>query len=220
MSASPFREVRGDAGRGEDAYSRIMKRMFAAALAACLVTAPAAADRLSLKEVSTYLNTLTNARADFVQVNGDGSRSSGTLTLKRPGRARFEYDPPNEAALVLASGGQVAVFDDRASGRPEQYALRQTPLNILLARNVDLTRTRMVTGHGEQGDRTIVQAQDPDHPEYGTIWMYFNQNPVRLSEWLITSDTGEKTRIILEPFTNPGNLPPSLFDVSREIGRR
>jgi outer membrane lipoprotein-sorting protein len=189
-------------------------------LVALVFAGPAMAERMSLPEVSAYLNTITTAKARFVQINADGSKSKGTLYINKPGRARFEYDPPNDDALVMAGGGQIAVFDGRASGKPEQYPLARTPMSIILARNVDLTRTRMVTGHGEQGDRTLVQAQDPDHPEYGNILLYFDNQPTRLSEWLITAESGEKTRVILAPFETGVEMSPFLFDISYESGRR
>lgn len=190
------------------------------ALLFVLHSAPAFADRLSLVEVSNYLNTIKTAQAGFTQYNSDGSKSSGDLFIKRPGRARFEYDAPNEETLVLAGGGQVAVFDGRSSGRPEQYPLRRTPLNLILARKVDLTRNHMVTGHGEHRDRTIVEARDPDHPEYGSIRLFFDNSPVRLSEWIISSESGEKTRVVLEPFQNTSGFSPFLFDISHETRQR
>lgn len=185
-----------------------------------LLALPAWAEKLPLSTLSAYINTIDADKARFKQINGDGSRSSGTLYLKRPGRARFEYDAPFDETLVLASGGKVAVYDGRSSGKPEQYPLKRTPLNLILARKVNLERTRMVTGHGEENGRTIVAAQDPDHPEYGKIYLYFDNSPLRLAEWLIVSDTGEKTKVILEPFTPEPDMSPFLFDIVFETRQR
>ncbi len=189
-------------------------------LALSLAASPAMAERASLSELSAYLNSITVAEARFTQINGDGSRSSGTVTIKRPGRIRFEYDPPQEDVLVLASGGQIAIFDGRGAGAPEQYPLRRTPLSILLARSIDLTRVSMVTGHGEQNGRTVVQAQDPEHPEYGRIYMFFDRAPLRLSEWLIISESGEQTRVQLGPFRATPDASDFLFDIRNETRRR
>ncbi|OSP55051.1 outer membrane lipoprotein carrier protein LolA [Pseudoruegeria sp. SK021] len=186
----------------------------------CLFALPAHADKLPLSTLSAYINTIDADKAQFTQINGDGSRNTGTLYLKRPGRARFEYDAPMDDTLVLASGSQVAIFDGRGAVKPEQYPLKRTPLNLILARNVDLTRAKMVTGHGEEKGRTIVQAQDPEHPEYGKIYLYFEPSPLRLAEWLIVSDTGEQTRVILEPFTPVSDMSPFLFDIAFETRQR
>jgi outer membrane lipoprotein-sorting protein len=209
----------GDARAGVPVYMRVMKHL-AAALVLCLVTLPAAAERLSLSALSAYLNSITEADARFTQENADGSRLTGTLYIKRPGRIRFEYDPPQEDTLVLASGGQIAVFDGRASGVPEQFPLRRTPLGIILARDIDLTRARMVTGHGMDAGRTVVQAQDPENPEYGRIYLYFDHDPVRLSEWLIVSGSGEHTRTRLDAFRPRDDLGDVMFSIPLQIEAR
>ena len=72
---------------------------------------PALADKIPLNELSRYLNRMTTATAEFTQVNPDGSISTGTVFIQRPGRVRFEYN--NDNTLVLASGGNVAVFDTK-----------------------------------------------------------------------------------------------------------
>lgn len=173
---------------------------------------PAAAQqRATLEQLSAYINTIDSAAARFEQINGDGSKSAGILYIDRPGRARFEYAPPNQDTLVVAGQGGVAVFDGR--GRPEKFPLARTPLNLILARNIDLTKARMITGIGTHRGMTIVEAQDRSHPEYGSIRLYFETNPMRLAEWLITSQSGEKTRVILGPFQNKPNLSRFLFDI-------
>jgi outer membrane lipoprotein-sorting protein len=193
---------------------------FALALTLALGALPAAAERLSLPALSAYLQSIGGAEARFSQVNADGSSLSGTLYIKRPGRIRFEYDAPQDDTLVIAGGGQIAVFDGRGSGVPEQFPLRRTPLGIILDRNVDLTRERMVTGHGEENGRTIVQAQDPDNPEYGRIYLYFENNQVRLAEWLIISETGEQTRTRLSPLEPRNDLSEFLFSIQFETEAR
>ena len=86
------------------------RRTFMAAAAASLAATPALADKLSLNAISAYLNGIVNATSDFTQVNDDGSLSTGTLYIKRPGRMRFDYNPP-EQLLVMSGGGQVGFFD-------------------------------------------------------------------------------------------------------------
>jgi len=180
-------------------------------VAALLAGGAARAEKASLEALSAYLNTIDAAVAEFTQLNADGSTSEGTLYIDRPGRIRFEYDPPDDDTLVVAGGGQVAIFD--GTGQPEQFPLRRTPLKLLLDREIDLTRISMVTGHGEQDGRTIVQAQDPEHPEYGRIYLYFDRDPLRLTEWLIVSETGEHTRIRLGPLQPRAQLSSFLFNI-------
>ena len=181
--------------------------------------APMPTEPIPLDRLSAYLNGLTTAVADFTQVNADGSLSTGRMYLKRPGRARFEYDPPDRN-LVLAGGGQVAIFDAKSNQPPEQYPLRRTPLNLILARDVDLGRAEMVVGHYLAQDTTRIVAQDPDHPEYGTIELVFTDNPVALRQWMITDDMGNRTDVILDRLETGADLPPSLFNITLEQERR
>jgi outer membrane lipoprotein-sorting protein len=180
---------------------------------------PAMADKIPLKDLSAYLNSLTTAEAEFTQVNADGSIATGKLFIKRPGRARFEYAPPDKS-LVLAGGGQVAIFDAKSNQPPEQYPLKRTPLNLILAANINLGRAKMVVGHAEDGTSTRVKAQDPDNPEYGSIELVFTANPTELRQWVITDDVGNQTTVILGDMQKGGSFPPSLFSITNEADKR
>jgi len=184
-----------------------------------LGTRAALAEKLPLDTLSKYLNGLTTAEADFTQVNSDGSVSTGKIFIKRPGRVRFEYAPPDKS-LVLASAGQVAVFDGKSNQAPEQYPLKRTPLNLILADNVNLARAKMVVGHKSDATSTSVVAQDPEHPEYGTIELKFTANPVELRQWIITDDLGKQTTVILGALKTGGNYGTSLFSITREMEKR
>jgi len=177
---------------------------------------PAAAEKLSLAEISSYLNGLRTAQGQFTQVNEDGSISTGRILLKRPGRVRFEYDAPEEA-LVVADGDTLGIMDPRSNER-QGYPLHRTPLKIILARDVDLTRERMVVGHASDGKTTTVRAQDPENPEYGSIDLVFTADPVELRQWVINDSNGTSTTVILgdletgvrlanDKFVIPGKRP-------------
>ena len=194
-------------------------RLLLAPLFVCVLSLPAAAEKLSLAGLSRYLNGLTTAQAAFTQTNADGSQAQGMLYIKRPGRARFEYAPP-ERSLVMAGGGQVAIFDSKSNQPPEQYPLRRTPLNLILAPQVDLAQARMVVGHDEVGDTTRVLAQDPKNPEYGTIELVFTANPTALRQWIITDDLGSETRVDLADLKTGVDLSGFLFDITAERARQ
>ncbi|MDO5604412.1 MAG: outer membrane lipoprotein carrier protein LolA [Paracoccus sp. (in: a-proteobacteria)] len=185
---------------------------------ALLATAPAAlAEKISLNTISNYLNGLTTVQSEFTQVNPDGTISSGTVYIQRPGRVRFEYKDSRQ--LMLASGGQVAVFDARSNQGPQVYPLSQTPLSIILAQNVNLGRAGMVTGHSERNNTTVVRAQDPSHPEYGNIEMIFTA-PTELRQWIVTDNSGKKTTVILGEMKKGVSFRPSTFVIQSEIDRR
>lgn len=190
-----------------------------APLALMLLSLPAAAEKIPLAEISAYLNGLTTAQADFTQVNADGTISAGKLYIRRPGRVRFEYAPPDRN-LVIAGSQNVAIFDAKSNQPPEQYPLRRTPLSLILAQDVNLGRARMVVGHEADGTSTRVRVQDPEHPEYGTIELVFTANPLELRQWVITDDLGAQTTVILGEMTKGGQLSNRLFDIAAEIEAR
>jgi outer membrane lipoprotein-sorting protein len=195
-----------------------MFRLLLAPLFVCVLSLPAAAEKLSLAELSRYLNGLTTAQAAFTQTNADGSQVNGTLYIKRPGRARFEYAPP-ERSLVMVGGGQVAIFDSKSNQPPEQYPLRRTPLNVILAPKVNLAQAKMVVGHDEVGNTTRVLAQDPKNPET-TIELVFTANPTALRQWTITDDLGSQTRVELADLETGVALSGFLFDITAERARQ
>lgn len=184
-------------------------------IALFLLASPAAAEKLSLNAISNYLNGLQTAKGKFTQVNGDGSISTGTMYLKRPGRVRFEYAPPTKS-LVMAGGGQVAVFDPK-SDEPTRFPLNQTPLKIILEKNVNLAQRNMVTGHKSDGTKTVVTAQDPKRPDYGFIQMVFTGNPVQLRQWIVDDRTGNVTTVILGDWTEGVSVPNRLFNIQSEM---
>lgn len=192
------------------------RRSFIAWTAAVVLTAtPAAAQELSLDQVSAYLNGLQTAQGGFTQINADGTLSTGQIFIKRPGRIRFEYNAPDNS-LVMAGGGQVAIFDPRSNNGPDRYPLNQTPLKVILERNVDLAQARMVTGHTSDGTTTTVTAQDPAHPQYGNIQMVFTANPIELRQWIVTDDVGSQTTVILNDLVRGGRISEFKFNIVNE----
>jgi len=184
-----------------------------------LMVTPASAEKLSLDAVSSYFNTMTTAEAAFIQSNDDGSQSTGRMYIKRPGRIRFEYDPPN-LALVMVGGGQVAVFDPKANAEPTRFPLRQTPLSLVLERTVDLARRDMVMAHTNDGPRTIITLQDPDRAEYGYIQLVFTDDPMQLRQWIVDDNSGNKTQIALSDWTQDQKMPSILFNIQAEMQKR
>jgi outer membrane lipoprotein-sorting protein len=171
---------------------------------------------IPLDEISAYFNAMTTAEASFTQINDDQTISTGHLKIKRPGRMRFDYNPP-EKSLVIAGGGQIAIFDGRSNaGRPEQYPLRMTPLNLILERRVDLARRNMVVDHYADDIKTTVVAQDPDRPEHGSIELIFTDAPIELRQWIVVDGSGTRTTMILNDLIEGRDIPSIAFSIQAE----
>ncbi|SHE78012.1 Outer membrane lipoprotein-sorting protein [Ruegeria intermedia] len=187
-----------------------MKQIAFALAFALAAPAAWAADKLPLSQISNYLNGLKTVQTTFTQVNDDGSLSTGRLWLQRPGKMRFEYDPPN-SAVVLANAGTVMVFDPKSNQPPEQYPLKRTPLSLVLARNVNLSQADMVVGHTFDGTATVVTAQDPKNPDAGRIELMFTSDPIELRKWVIHDSAGGQTTVLLGPLDSNVRVDSDLF---------
>jgi outer membrane lipoprotein-sorting protein len=179
-----------------------------------LSTAPSFAEKISLDRLNAYLNDLPVVKASFTQINSDRSKSKGQLYLNRPGRMRFEYAAPNKA-LVIASAGSLAVYDDKTRDGPSIYPLKKTPLSLILGKNINLKSNGMVAKHVESGEHTIVIARDPKNPKQGHIQLVFTDNPVALRQWVITDQSKQKTTILLGKLREQKKLSSRLFEIKR-----
>ena len=196
------------------------RRIFLLATAAAFAAGPAAAQIIPLDRISRYLNSIRTAEATFRQRNDDGSISTGRLIMQRPGRMRFDYDDPLDV-LVLASGGQIGIFDGSSNLKmAERYPLNQTPLNLILERNVNLSDRAMVRQHSFDGRNTSVIVQDPKRRELGYIDLKFADNPIRLVGWRTVDGSGVTTELRFDDFKLGGSYPASLFSIKREEDRR
>lgn len=174
---------------------------------------PSLAEKISLNKISDYINGLTTLQADFEQINSDGSIDRGKLYIRRPGRMRLEYTDPNNA-LVIAGAGSVAIFDDKSKNGPTLFPLKKTPLNLLLKKNVDLSKNEMITEHTANNENTFIVAKDPKRKSQGSIKMVFSNIPVSLQGWTITNQSNQKTKIILNKLDKKTKIPLYLFNIS------
>ena len=197
---------------------KTLRYTVAALTALSLSALPALAEKISLNQLSAYLNDLKTAQADFTQISDDGTIMTGQLMLKRPWKIRFEYD--QDKTLVLAEARTVAIFDPRGNPQPETYPLGKTPLKLILDRNINLGRANMVVGHSYDGTATTVVAQDSEHPEYGTLSLVFTDNPVQLRQWIVRDDAGSATTVVLGALDSSVKLSNQIFDIGVEKERR
>lgn len=175
-----------------------------------------AADRTVLDALSAYLNGLGTVRSDFVQTNADSSQSSGVVTIRQPGRARFEYAAPSRA-LVLVGAGRIAIFDDASNQPPQSFPLAQTPLALLLGQRINLGDAGMVAEVRREAGLVSVVGQDPTRPEQGWIEILFAENPALLLGWTIVNAAGEETTVRLEGLRPASDVSAFDFSVDAEM---
>ena len=198
--------------------TRLTRRALALGLAALPLPALAqrapaaplsAADKALLDRAAAYLEGLTEAKGRFVQTDARGAMTQGSLYLKRPGKARFEYDKPS-GLLVVSDGGNVSIADSRLKTF-DAYPLMATPLSIVLARQIRLDRGINVTRVARLTDGFSITARDAKKQAEGQITLTFSDSPLALVGWTVTDAQGSSTRIRLTSLTKTSGLAPSLF---------
>src|ERR1700730_2540471 len=94
--------------------------------------------RAMLEKVNNYFNSVTRLAGKFVQVGPDGSKTEGQFYMQKPGKIRFEYDPPSPIELI--SDGDTVAVRDRKLATQDIYPLSQKPLKFLLSDKLDLMK--------------------------------------------------------------------------------
>jgi outer membrane lipoprotein-sorting protein len=170
-----------------------------------------AAQEMALQRVSDYLNGIQSAEGHFLQIGPDGKSEQGMFYLRKPGRVRFEYQPPNPN-LIIADGSTVAV-ENNALKTTNRYPLVNSPLRLLLSDKVDLaTDPRIVAVQREAGSLSVT-AEQKDGPAAGRITLLFADmgSSLELRQWEVIDAQNMRTLVALTDLREGVDLPANLF---------
>ncbi len=180
---------------------------------AAAVAAPAAAlspdDQALVQRATDYLQNLKTVSGRFTQLSASGAASTGQFYMQRPGKARFQYDPPAQL-LVVSDGYNVSIYDARLKSF-DQYPLGQTPLVLLLGRQVRFDRGVVVTSVDRTAEGFSITARDARKQAEGRITIYFGGDPMALKGWTVVDAQGQETRVRLGALVPASSLAPALF---------
>jgi len=190
----------------------MMKRLFSRAIAIgalalgipALVSVPVtpvhAAQRGDLDRAVQALRAVSTMRADFTQFGRGGQRLTGVMTLKRPGKIRFQYQ--KDVPVLIVSDGYRLTMIDYEVRQKQVWPVKNSPLGALLDPGADIARfgTLMPTEHP---DVVSIRVRDPKHPEYGTMTLIFRRNAstpggLELGSWVAIDAQNKVTRVVLE----------------------
>ena len=194
-----------------------MKTFLFGLLIAAVFLAPARALQLSrddvatLEQVSDYLNGIETMEGGFVQIGPDGGVTTGKFYISKPGKMRFDYDPP-APTLVIANGLSIIVYNTKLN-TADRYPLSATPLNLILSDNVSLARSSYVTGVEHQQDTLVVKARSSDNAMSGSIAIVFAQPTLELRQWTVVDAQGLATTVSLRNVQTGIAIPDSIFGV-------
>jgi len=192
----------------------ITRRLLGAAALGALPLARTAAqgtvDRAAVARVEAYLNALTTLRARFLQVAQTGASAQGTAWIYRPGRMRFDYDPP-EPTLLVASGGQVLMYD-RELRQPTTVPASSTPLGLLLRSDIRLSGDITVTATERRGGFLHVSLHRTNAAAEGRLTLSFQETPMQLRQWTVLDAQGRETRVTLYEIDTTTRPDTRIFD--------
>jgi outer membrane lipoprotein-sorting protein len=168
--------------------------------------------RAVIDKVSGYLSSVHNLSGKFVQVGPDGRRVEGEFYIQKPGKVRFEYDPP--AKIEIVADGQSLVVRDRSLGTTDVYPLSQTPLRFLLSSNVDLLRdTNLVAVYTDAVFVTVVVEEKSPLVGTSRLMVMFSSKDMQLKQWTVTDPQGFDTTVAVYNLDTTRRADPNMFRI-------
>lgn len=161
--------------------------------------AGASADAIQLDQAVAALRGIETMKADFVQTDRNGQVLRGALTLKRPGRIRFQYE--KSAQMLIVGDGKALTLVDYAVRQVQRWPISNSPLGALLDPRRDVAKFGKVLPTGNPNVVSI-EVRDRTHPEYGVITLIFTRKPsapggLELSYWVAFDSQNQRTTIAL-----------------------
>jgi outer membrane lipoprotein-sorting protein len=166
---------------------------------------------LVLQKVNAALNALPYFSAYFTQLSGN-HQSDGQVYVLKPGKLRFDYDPPVPTEII-ADGSSVAVRDTKMATQ-DIYPIGQTPLKFLTHETVDLARDFKVTGVRVEPDRVLVSLEDKaTFAGTSKITLFFEQPRLLLKQWIVIDPQGVEISVVLNGINTTTRPDPKIFEI-------
>jgi outer membrane lipoprotein-sorting protein len=169
--------------------------------------------RVLVDRVSNYLSSLQTLIGDFVQIGPDGTRVVGKFYIQKPGKVRFEYEPPSPID-VIADGSSVVVRD-RKLATQDLYPLSQTPLRYLLADRIDLARdTNLVAVSQDNAFVSVTIEERQILVGTHRLVLMFGAKDMQLRQWTVTDPQGYDTTVAVYNLDVSHKPDPTLFTIN------
>ena len=171
----------------------------------------------SIAKLRSFYADVNTFSADFDQVVLDENLNrieerSGQMWLARPGKFRWDYEPPLEERVV-SDGEKVWVYDielEQITVRSLDRSLGRTPA-LLLAGKGNLDTTYNLEDRGEHGKVFwVALVPKSNDGNFSEIQLGFEGHELRLMQLL--DQLGQITRIVFKDNETNPELTPTLFD--------
>ena len=165
-----------------------------------------------MDKVSQYLSSVQQLSGTFVQVGPDGTKVRGDFYIQKPGKVRFEYDPPTPIEII--ADGQSVVVRNSKLATQDLYPLSQTPLRFLLSDRIDLLRETNVIGV-RSDDVFVTVVIEEKQALIGTsrLMMMLGVKDYQLKQWTVTDPQGYDTTVAVSNLDSSRRPDPSMFRI-------
>ena len=188
----------------------------AAPVALVAPTAPAAAQNNSgqLDRAVRALRAITTMKADFTQTDRNGAVVGGEVTLKNPGRIRFEYG--NDVNMLVVSNGSALSVVDYDVRQVERYPISDSPLGALLDPNRNVAQYGRVMP-SENPNIVSIAVRDSKRPEFPEIVLIFVKKAsapggLELASWVANDSQNNRTTVRLRNHRYGMSVANSTFN--------
>jgi outer membrane lipoprotein-sorting protein len=175
-------------------------------------------DSAELQKIAGYLDGIHTLTAHFQQATASGGAATGSVWLSRPGKMRFQYDPPNEL-LLLADMFYLYSWDPDLK-QMTKVGLKSTPAWFLLRQPISFTDGVTVTRFEHSGNTVRVSVVESAEPDTGSLTMVFTENPLVLRQWTVVDRQGKVTNVSLSDLSYGMALDPKLFQYQDPYSRK
>ncbi|MGO1119495.1 LolA family protein [Rhodovibrionaceae bacterium A322] len=170
------------------------------------------ADKADLARVADYLSSITTMKGKFLQVSSQGGYAEGEVMLRRPGRLRFEYNPP--VPVLIIADGLALIYYDKELENATYLPLWDTPLWFLLGDEISLEDDVKVLGVTRGPATLSIRFAMADQPEQGTVEVHFSDKPLQLRKWDVVDAQGIVTGVSLLDPQFGVKIPPEAFSAA------
>ncbi|MBX3584784.1 MAG: outer membrane lipoprotein carrier protein LolA [Rhizobiaceae bacterium] len=170
----------------------------------------AAAASDTAQKIANHFSKVATMQGEFVQFGPRGEQTGGKFFIQRPGKLRFNYEPPSGYRVI--SDGKSVVIDNTKLNTMDLYPLSKTPLKLLLDERIDLSGKR-VKSVREEDDLTTIELADRQFFGNSTITLMFDPKSYELRQWTIRDPQGKDTTVMIFNVQEGVKIDQALFEV-------
>jgi outer membrane lipoprotein-sorting protein len=165
--------------------------------------------KADVDRVQAYLNGIRTLSSRFEQASGDGGTASGQLWLARPGRMRFEYDPP--VPVLLVANGKNIFYYDKELQQVSELRVEDTPAGFLLRDQIALSGDVTLTRFEHQPGAIRLTMVETREPGQGSATLVLDDKPLQLRQWTIVDPQQKQVTVALDDPHYGAPLDEKLF---------